>query len=100
MRVLWTAAIAVAGVLDTSGALSADPSLCAPRAELLADLSEGYREVPAARGLSQSGKTMLEVLVSPDGATWTMMLTTAKGACLVFAGTDWTPVAALTGDPM
>lgn len=56
---------------------------------LTAQLKALYREDPAAIGLSESGRLM-EVFASPDGRTWTIVMTTPDGlACIMAAGKNW-----------
>jgi hypothetical protein len=68
---------------------AATSPLCAPRAELLKQLSARYKEAPVAVGLSNSG-ALVEVLTSEQGSTWTIMISQPNGAsCLVAAGEGW-----------
>jgi len=63
--------------------------LCAPREKLLKQLSTRYKEVPVALGLASNG-SLIEVLTSDKGSTWTIMVTQSNGAsCLVAAGEGW-----------
>lgn len=62
---------------------------CMPRDQALSWLAERYDERPVAQGLASNG-ALLELLASPDGGTWTIMLSTARGvSCPFAAGTDW-----------
>ena len=62
---------------------------CAPRPELLKQLAKQFHEQPAALGLTSNG-SLIEVLTSDDGSTWTIMITQPKGpSCLVAAGASW-----------
>jgi hypothetical protein len=62
---------------------------CAPRPELLKQLAKQFHEEPAALGLTSNG-SLIEVLTSDDGSTWTIMITQPKGpSCLVAAGASW-----------
>jgi len=50
---------------------------------------EKYGEKPVARGLANNG-VVIEVLVSDDGKTWTIFMTTPKGiSCLLASGHEW-----------
>jgi hypothetical protein len=52
-------------------------------------LSEKYAEVPVALGVANNGGVM-EVLSSPNGTTWTIVLTMPNGqSCMIAAGDDW-----------
>ncbi len=70
---------------------SAEP-VCGERAELLGQLETKYSEAPAAAGLSSDGG-IVEVLTSPAGDTWTIILTLPSGlSCLVVSGEGWATV--------
>jgi|TARA_Y100000310_G_scaffold138368_1_gene137352 hypothetical protein len=63
--------------------------LCVERAPLVAELLKTHQEKLLGVGLLNE-EALLEVYVSPGGATFTVILTTATGlACLVGAGHDW-----------
>ncbi len=67
---------------------------CAPRAEALAHLAKQYRERRIAVGVSDGGG-LVEVLASPDGATWTILVTAPNGiSCVAAAGEGWTGITA------
>jgi hypothetical protein len=69
-------------------AAAGSPS-CASRPELLKQLADKFHEQPAALGLTSNG-SLIEVLTSDDGSTWTIMITQPKGpSCLVAAGASW-----------
>jgi hypothetical protein len=88
--------IKVMGAATMLAAMSAIPAAaaagsppCAPRPELLKQLANKFHEEPAALGLTNSG-SLIEVLTSDDGSTWTIMITQPKGpSCLVAAGASW-----------
>lgn len=62
---------------------------CQPRPALLALLAERYGEAPIAGGIARNG-ALVEVLATPDGRTWSVMVTGPRGrSCLVVAGDDW-----------
>lgn len=63
--------------------------VCGDRSEITARLASKYGERPAGMGLSHSN-TMIELFVSDDTGTWTVLLTTPSGrTCLVSAGEYW-----------
>ena len=67
---------------------NAAPS-CGPRKEIVADLGQQFREAPVALGLSNDG-TVIEVLTTENGSTWTIMVSRPDGvSCLVAAGASW-----------
>ena len=82
-----------AGVLFTAllalPATSASSPVCAARADLLKQLSTRFKEEPVALGLTNNG-SLVELLTSEKGSTWTIMISQPNGAsCLVAAGEGW-----------
>ena len=70
-------------------ALPAEASICGPRDRVLWSLKKNYREQPIAHGLTNTGG-VAEVIVSPNGGTWTILLTMPDGmTCLLAAGENW-----------
>ena len=66
--------------------------VCKSRADILSRLAEAFQEAPVSRGLAANG-TVLEVLASPDGATWTVLLTHPNGvSCMTANGEGWQDV--------
>src|SRR5262245_43931526 len=62
---------------------------CASRPEFLKQLSDRFHEAPIALGVTNNG-SLIEVLTSDDGSTWTMMVSQPNGSsCLVAAGKGW-----------
>ncbi len=62
---------------------------CGERVKFTKHLAAKYKEEPRALGVTQTGKAVFEVYVSPDGS-WTLLMTTAKGAsCIMAAGHSW-----------
>lgn len=75
--------------------VAAGAQSCAPRDDMIAHLSETYGESLMAGGV-RDAQAMIEVWASPDGATWTLLLTYATGlSCIYAAGTDWVGAAPL-----
>jgi len=61
----------------------------ARRGAVVAHLDAKYGERPVAVALAASG-LVLEVLARPDGATWTIIVTSPQGvACLAAHGEGW-----------
>ena len=76
---------------------------CGNHDEAVKLLAEQYGEHPIGRGLTSAG-TMIEILASPDGSTWTILEVAPNGtACGRSEGQDWQEVApepaAPVGDP-
>ncbi|RUW85595.1 hypothetical protein EOA29_04180 [Mesorhizobium sp. M1E.F.Ca.ET.063.01.1.1] len=63
--------------------------LCASRPEILKQLSIRFKEAPVALGLDKNG-SVVEVLTSDDGETWTILISQPNGpSCLVASGEGW-----------
>jgi len=79
----------LAGIPLASATADAASPQCGPRTALLDKLAKEYREAPTAIGLASTG-TLVEVLTSEDGATWTIVVSRPDGtSCLVAAGQEW-----------
>ncbi len=66
---------------------------CAERNDIISRLDGQYSEEPVAMGLANNGG-IIEVLSSPEGSTWTIIVTDTNGlSCLVAAGEYWEPAA-------
>lgn len=95
MRILILAIVLLA-------APAAAQSPCGPRQALLDGLAESYAEHVVAQALTEEGR-MLELLSSPDGATWTALVTAADGrTCVVASGRhfDLVPAVEREGDDL
>ena len=69
--------------------VAAAENLGMAHADIAKRLESGYAETPVATGLSANGGSV-EVLGSPDGETWTLVITAPKGiSCAVIAGEAW-----------
>jgi hypothetical protein len=76
------------GVLFVSGA-SAEEMQCAQRQAFVEKLSSVFHETQEAVGVI-NGQTILEIFISPQGKTWTVIATGADGySCLLYSGKDW-----------
>lgn len=89
------AALSVVGLVGLTAAPSfasqdgTGSSICGTRAELIGKLKKKYSERPVATGLATNGG-ILEVLASPTGNSWTIVLTMPDGtSCLIAAGENW-----------
>lgn len=62
---------------------------CAKRTDIIKHLSGQYQETPVAIGLADNG-SLVEILASTDGSTWTLLFSLPTGvSCLVATGQDW-----------
>jgi len=85
-RVAHAAALAALALAGCRPAAAAPP--CIPRADAIAMLAERFGEAPIAIGAATGA--LIEVLVSADGATWTILIIRPDGtACMAASGTDW-----------
>jgi hypothetical protein len=63
--------------------------VCGKRDDVVAQLSEKYKEAPVGVGLASNGG-LIELLAASNGTTWTLIVTLANGpTCLVATGHDW-----------
>ncbi len=89
------AVVAGAALLISTPAYPEAPN-CGPRDSVVKALTDKFREAPAATGISDNG-SLVEVLASEEGATWSILLTQPDGtSCLVAAGESWQPLAPFT----
>lgn len=62
---------------------------CGARSDVITGLQGKFSETPVAIGLSNNGG-VVEVLASPDGGTWTIIVTDPQGiSCLMATGEYW-----------
>lgn len=88
MKTFFGIAIAAVFFLSISPPISASP-VCGDRIKVIDSLREKYSEEPVAIGVAFNGG-VVEVLSSPDGETWTIMLTYPSGpSCIVATGETW-----------
>lgn len=86
----------LAALLLSACAAQAAPT-CDRRPEVLRQLEDRYSEKPVAIGIANNGG-LIELLTTPDGRTWTIVITLPSGmTCLVAAGEDWESYPQLPG---
>ncbi len=73
--------------------MSAAPALAQPACDdsdkVRERLARGYGESPVAVGLTSLG-SLVELIVSPDGGTWTLIVSTPDGqSCFLASGEGW-----------
>ena len=72
---------------------------CAARDNVLRNLARKYHEVPVAIGVTNKGG-LIEVLTTPDGSTWTIIVSTPQGiSCLIAVGEDWRTMTPIISGP-
>jgi len=90
-RIALIAAATVSAALlgSVTSAEAQSPQSCAKRTDIIKHLTGQYHETPVAIGLSDNG-SLLEILASSDGKTWTLLFSMPTGvSCLVATGQDW-----------
>lgn len=92
--IIW--AIAALGALGAIIVWSAQPAraepICMQWPAMKAFLAKRYGEVPAGGG-QINGTAVAQVLTSPDGSSWTIVIVNANGqSCALTAGKNWEPV--------
>lgn len=88
MRVLMIAALCAA---FSCPALAQQPP-CSKRDDVVSHFAKKYGETPRSIGLGNNGG-VVEVLTTPTGSTWTVIITYPNGmACMVAAGENWEQV--------
>jgi hypothetical protein len=88
MRLHGFGAALVSVIIGPVATAAADDN-CADRQRVLDFLSENYQESPVAAGIANNGG-LIEVVTTPDGGTWTILITMPDGtSCMVAAGEDW-----------
>ncbi|MEH6358846.1 MAG: hypothetical protein V7745_07640 [Pseudomonadales bacterium] len=86
-----TALISILFTLSASHVMA--QSACFERDTLLKHLNDKFQEAPVSAGLAANG-SVLEILTSPDGTTWTITLTVPNGAtCVMASGESWTTIS-------
>ena len=102
LPVVLTVAILAAAILWGPSGASAQslgtPRELSTRAEIVDFLGQTYDEAPVAGGIASNG-SVLEVFTSPDGNSWTIILTSPDGTSHVMAaGETWLELLKLKGE--
>jgi hypothetical protein len=78
----------VVALVMLSPTIAAAQLACAPRDQIVSQLSQRFKETPEANGITVDG-LLLEVFVS-EAQSWTILLTSPKGiSCIASAGESW-----------
>ena len=89
LRKILVSVAAILAAFFMGGSVVWAQSACLPRDALLEKLSQKYRETPIAVGLASNGQ-VVELMSSPGGLTWTLVVTTPSGiSCLIASGRAW-----------
>ncbi len=90
-------ALAALALSTTCAAPANAQAACGPHDALVSELTDGqWQEARIAVALFDDGAgSIIEFFVNAETGTWTAIITNPNGqACIVGAGTDWTPIAA------
>ncbi len=91
--------LALAAAIGAAVSTAEAATPCGPRNLVLATLASNYQERPVAMGLSNSGR-LLELMVSQDGKSWTVVTTSPEGvSCVLDAGAEWLNQTVAADDP-
>ena len=81
--------LAFATTWTLAPAEAAAQTACRPHDNVVGHLAKKYGEAPVAIGVTNKG-SLVEVLTTGDGNTWTIIVTLPNGtSCLVAAGEGW-----------
>lgn len=88
--------LSVNSLATTAAAQTAVPATCTDRSQALNHLAIKYAESPVAMGLASNG-SVLEVLSSRAGESWSILITMPDGkTCLIASGEHWEKLAPQT----
>ena len=98
----WPVALALA---LTAFFMAANPvrgqPLCGSRDGLVEELKNGWDEILVAQGLANANNRLIELFISKDGKTWTLIITYPKGeSCVITSGHDWSAASPKLLKPM
>ncbi len=72
-------------------------SQCEPRSDAVSKLETVYGKTPAAIGVGENGRQVLELFVDAE-ARWTILITRPNGlSCVAASGDSWTVIATPAG---
>lgn len=93
--------LGIAATLLAGPAVLPVQSVCADRTNLLSSLQREFSEAPTALGLASNG-SVIELLTTTDGKTWTLLMTRPDGtSCVLAAGEAWEALPQVArGEPL
>ena len=87
-RIIYGMMLFSAGVFLVSSVAMAQVQ-CGQRGKIVEWLAVKFKEAPIATGVSSKG-SLIEVLSTHDGDTWTLIVTSPDGnSCLIASGQGW-----------
>jgi hypothetical protein len=89
--------LAAALVAASGTAANTQEIVCAKHALIAEYLKNEFQELQGAFGLI-GDKAILELFLSPHGATWTIVITDVSGkSCILAAGSSWEQKPGISG---
>ncbi len=86
--IMYSTALLALAIFLVSSAAVAQVS-CGQRDKIVEWLAVEYKEAPIATGVSSKG-SLIEVLSTHDGDTWTVIVTSPDGdSCVIASGQGW-----------
>ena len=87
-RIIYGMMLFAVGVFLVSSVAMAQVQ-CGQRGKIVEWLAVKFKEAPIATGVSSKG-SLIEVLSTHDGDTWTLIVTSPDGnSCLIASGQGW-----------
>jgi phage/plasmid primase-like uncharacterized protein len=87
-RIMYCMMLFAVGVFLVSSVATAQVQ-CGQRDKIVEWLAVKYKEAPIAAAVSSEG-SLIEVLSTHDGDTWTLIVTSPDGnSCLIASGQGW-----------
>ncbi len=72
-------------------------SQCEPRSDVVSKLETVHGKTPAALGVGESGRKVIELFVNAE-ARWTILITRPNGlSCVAASGDSWTVISTPAG---
>lgn len=83
---LFALSLGIGALILATQQAFAQPANCGPREDVLKQLAEKYGEMRQAMGLA-ANNALVEIFASETTGTWTITMTTPRGAtCLIATG--------------
>ena len=88
-KLIMYSSVLVAVVVFLVSSAAVAQVLCDQRDKIVEWLAVNYKEAPIATGVSSEG-SLIEVLSTHDGDTWTAIVTSPDGnSCVIASGQGW-----------
>lgn len=77
-------------LMVSSSAMALPQPICLPREKLVEVLEKLYGEVVVYIGILGKGEALMEVWISEETKTWSIMFTPPRGSsCIIATGREW-----------